>query len=343
MNMRSGIAHKLGGVVALLGALALLLSLFAFWQSRVGADQKNNLEAAYDFALRARGLAQSVQRAAIVANDVLSSNESAEVQRKLATLQRALDGLREADEALRSRAGDRMTEAQKTKLALAVQEFVAYQNDTVQLGLTISPKAALVQANDESTVANRERMVADMEAFVRGTLESLSDDRRADEARRRRDEALTLIVPGVATLLAILAAIWVVETQIRGPLATITFAMKRASEQEFDGDVPFVERRDEIGDLARALRAFEAAALETRRLEKDAEAQRRLAAELREANDEERRRAADHQAEVVAALARGLERLSCGDFTFRLDCAVRAGIRALCAPISTSPSKSCDG
>jgi methyl-accepting chemotaxis protein len=318
-QMKSSIARKLGGVVALLGAVALCLSVFAFWQSRLHARQTDEIEAAYDFVLEVRGLAQSVQHVAILANSVFSSDDKNDVQRKLVILRQALDRLRESADALLPRADDRMSEQQKTRLSLAIREFIAYQNDTIEFGLTISPKAALVQANDEATIANRERMIAEMDAFVRETLERRSTERRAEDVRRRRDEALTLAVPTIATALAIIVALWIVATQIRRPLSTIALALKRASEDEFDEHIPFVEQRDEIGDMARALRAFEAAAQEKRRLEREAEAQRRLAAELREASDAERRRAADEQAQVVATLAHGLERLSGGDFTSRLE------------------------
>ncbi|BBU62504.1 hypothetical protein MSC49_24390 [Methylosinus sp. C49] len=317
--MKSSIARKLGGVITLLGALALCLSLFAFWQSRLHARQANEIEADYAYVLEVRGLAQSVQHVAIVANAVFSTDDKNEVQKKLTVLRRALDDLGQSADALVSRAGGRMSEQQKTKLSLAIREFIAYQNDTIELGLTISPKAALVQANDEATIANRGQMIAEMDAFVRDTLGRLSANRRAEEERRPRDEALTLAVPAAATALAIIVAFWIVATQIRAPLETIALALKRAAEEDFDENIPFVDQRDEIGDMARALRAFEAAAQEKRRLEREAESQRRLTAELRETGDGERRRAADEQAAVVAALAHGLERLSGGDFTSRLE------------------------
>ncbi|BGE83901.1 MULTISPECIES: methyl-accepting chemotaxis protein [Methylosinus] len=316
--MKSSLTRKLGGVVALLGALALCLSFFIVLQSRLHSRQTEEIEAAYDFASMARGLVQATQHAAIAANAVFSADEKNEFGRKLDTLRQALTRLHEASDALLSRADHRLTESQRTQLALAVREFIAYQNETIELGLSVSPKAALLQANDEATVANRERMIADMDAFARVTLERLAANRRAQEAERSLGETLTLVVPAAAVVIALGVAFWIVATQIQGPLATIALAMKRASEQDFGADIPFVERRDEIGDMARALRAFEAAEQEKRRLEADAETQRRLAAELHEASELERRRTADEQAKVVASLARGLERLSYGDFTIRL-------------------------
>jgi len=57
---------------------------------------------------------------------------------------------------------DQLPEDRRRRFDLFVKEFIAYQNDTAELGLTISPKAALIQATDEATVRNRERMIAEI-------------------------------------------------------------------------------------------------------------------------------------------------------------------------------------
>lgn len=316
--MKFSIGQKLGVVVGLLAFLAAGLSAHAFWQSRAQRQKTAEIETAWEFALQARGLAQTVEHATVVATSAFSSDDKEETKRKLAFLRDALDRLRETSETFLARSGDNLPEEKKTRLALAVRDFIAYQNDTVELGLTISPKAALVQANDEATIRNREAMIADMDALVRATLDKLSIDRRADIAQRERNEALTLAIPAAATLIAVLAAAWIVTTQIRRPLARIVVAMQCVARHEFDEDIPFLERRDEIGDMARALRAFESAAIEKQQLERESELARKSASELRERSDAERREAAEEQARVVDALARGLEKLSGGDFTYRL-------------------------
>lgn len=337
--MTFSIGQKLGAVIGLLAILAAGLSAFAFWQSRLQRQQTVEIEAAWEFALQARGLAQSVAHAAVVANSAFSSDDKEEIKGKLVVLRKALDQLKKTSETFLARAGANLSEERKNRLALGVRDFIAYQNDTVEFGLTISPKAALVQANDEATVRNRETMIADMEALVRSTLDKLSSDRSADIAQKQRNEALMIAIPASALAIGVLTAMWIVATQIRRPLATIVVAMQRVADSEFDEDIPFVGQKDEIGDMARALRAFEAAAVEKQRLERESETQRRLAAELREKSDAERRGRADEQAQVVRSLAGGLEKLSSGDFTYRLNEAFAAEYEPLRADFNLAVEK----
>ncbi|MCZ2928567.1 hypothetical protein NYY65_20075, partial [Acinetobacter baumannii] len=65
----------------------------------------------------------------------------------------------------------------RRRFDLFVKEFIAYQTETAELGLTISPKAALIQATDEATVKNRERMIAEIGALGGEVLARLDDQR----------------------------------------------------------------------------------------------------------------------------------------------------------------------
>ncbi|WP_160310390.1 hypothetical protein [Microvirga vignae] len=44
-------------------------------------------------------------------------------------------------------------------MAHRLQEFIAYQKDTAQLGMNVPPKVALIQATDEATIKGREVMI----------------------------------------------------------------------------------------------------------------------------------------------------------------------------------------
>lgn len=316
--MKLSIGHKLGSVVGLLAILAAGLSAFAYWQSRVGQRRTAEIEAAWEFALEARNLARSVEHVVVIANSAFSSDDKGQVEEKLVSLRKALDRLKAAEETFLSRAGDIPADV-KTQMWLRMQDFIAYQNDTVAIGLTISPKAALVQANDEATVANREAMISEMEKLAQSTLEKSAIEREASAAQRHRNEVLTIAIPALAISIGVLAAIWIVTTQIRRPLGRIVSTMSAVAGHRLDAEIPFVERLDEIGEMARALLAFRDAAVEKLRLERESENQRKLAAELREKNDAGRQKTAREQAQAMDSLARGLERLSSGDFTYRLD------------------------
>ncbi|MFK9804349.1 hypothetical protein ACJENB_24415, partial [Escherichia coli] len=86
------------------------------------------------------------------------------------------------------------------------------------MGLTLSPKAALIQATDEATVKNRERMVAEISNLGREMLAHLDAQRAAVAEERHRATLTLLVAPAVALLLGLGVAFWVLATQIQRPL-----------------------------------------------------------------------------------------------------------------------------
>jgi methyl-accepting chemotaxis protein len=122
----------------------------------------------------------------------------------------------------------------------------------------------------------------------------------------------------IAVMAAVAFAFWMVRRSVVSPLEGIVQEIGKLAGGNFDVVLPGLERKDEIGQMARAVLVFRDAGREKIRLEGEA-------AEQRERSDEERRKgveaqakAAEEQARVVRALADGLGKLSDGDLTSRL-------------------------
>jgi methyl-accepting chemotaxis protein len=316
--MALSIGQKLGAVVGLLVLLAVSLSAFAFWQSVVQRRQTAEIETTWNFALQARTLSQSVEHVAVVANSLFASDTKEDVRANLVVLSKSLDQLKAAAESFLSQAGPGLPEDKKTRLALDMKDYVSYQNDLVQLGLTVSPKAALIQANDDSVVKNRAQMISAMETLTQQALDRLSVERDAYAAARQRNDALMIGGAVAGILIGVLAATWIVATQIRRPLETIISTMRQVAEGQLDADIPFVSKRDEVGDIARAVQVFKQNAVERARLEAEAVANRAGTEAEREWAAAERAKAAEEQAEVVRRLGGGLKDLASGDLMIRL-------------------------
>ncbi|MEJ0058800.1 MAG: HAMP domain-containing protein [Terricaulis sp.] len=103
------------------------------------------------------------------------------------------------------------------------------------------------------------------------------------------------------------------------PVLDISERMRELANGDVDAPVPHAERHDDVGEMAQAVVAFQNAAHERTRLENEAEEQRNIAREERMRGEEERKRAEEEQAMVVQTLAQGLEKLSRGDLTHRID------------------------
>ena len=317
--MNISIGQKLSAIVALLALLAAGLSGFGLYQSVTEQRRTAESEATWALALQARDLAQAIDHVVIEANSAFASDDKQEVRAKLETLQKALARAQELATEFLSQSGAQLSDAAKLRLSLKLKEFIAYQKDTADLGLTISPKAALIQANDEATVKNREHMVEEIDKFSQ-SLVAQSAAKRAVVTQQRQQAALLFIaIPAVAISLGVLAAVWVVRVHIQRPLARIVASMAAIAGDKLEVEIPYLNWRNETGQMARAIEAFKQAAIEKLRLERESTAQRQFAEDLRQHSERERGLVADKQAQVVTSLAVGTQRLFAGDFTHQLD------------------------
>ncbi|MEJ2623349.1 MAG: methyl-accepting chemotaxis protein [Pseudolabrys sp.] len=208
----------------------------------------------------------------------------------------------------------------------------------------VKQNAALQSALNKAVGEVVSASEANMNQSVTGLMDQLHRNRTA-----------LLIDAIVSLLIAAGIAVFYVRRSVVRRLSAIGESMQHLSSGQLDLSVPAVDDRDEIGRMARSVVVFRDAAAAKERLEREAEDQRRQsdeerqqaaervenerrkAAELeakaaeeerqaRERVEAERQKAADTQAQaaatqaaVIERLARGLNALSNGDFTVRLD------------------------
>ncbi|MES5097241.1 methyl-accepting chemotaxis protein [Agrobacterium sp. BA1120] len=154
--------------------------------------------------------------------------------------------------------------------------------------------------------------VDDMEGDVRGEGDDTTDIAESAAMLNYISLALALAIGAGAALFG--------NIHIARPLGRMTGVMRRLSDGDTDITIPARGRKDEVGAMAEAVEVFRRAAIENKRLEADAETNRkqaeveRLAAQQKaEADAEERLRIA------TSGLADGLRRLASGDLAFQIN------------------------
>ena len=139
------------------------------------------------------------------------------------------------------------------------------------------------------------------------------------EAHARVNRWLLVVFSGLA--LAISAgALTVIFRGVSTPLKLITRRMTEVAEGDLAVEIPYSDKKDEVGAISGALEVFRQAGLRNRQLEQEA-AENRLRAERERI---ETQRKADEDAShrlrlATAGLAAGLQRLAAGDLTVTLD------------------------
>ena len=267
--MRNSFGFKLAAVIGLLGFVAIGISAFAVRQSLWEQERAAATDEIWNAGLQAGALGQALEHAVVQATAVYTAADAEEARTRLSALQDALAAVERVRVPFLAAMDHHLPPERRRRFDLFVKEFIAYQTETAELGLTISPKAALIQATDEATVKNRERMIAELGGEV---LARLDDQRAIGSVEQRRAILALIVVPAVALALALLAATWIVITQIQRPLARLKSAMQALAADQLDDVVPFADRQDEIGQMARTIAAFQAALIEKRTLDGDARA-----------------------------------------------------------------------
>lgn len=111
----------------------------------------------------------------------------------------------------------------------------------------------------------------------------------------------------------------VMRSLIARPLSGMSESIGRMQEGDFDTEVPFQHKGDEIGVVARALETFRCEFISKREESRLAEEQRRSFEEERSENAKRSVEVAQAQALAVDRIAEALEKLAAGNFTCRLE------------------------
>ncbi|ASY62378.1 Methyl-accepting chemotaxis protein I (serine chemoreceptor protein) [Sinorhizobium sojae CCBAU 05684] len=146
----------------------------------------------------------------------------------------------------------------------------------------------------------------------------------ADAAVAASDATHQLIVTIDSIVIGLAAAIVLgsIAYAVRGvarPIQIITRSMARLAEGDAASSIPYGTRKDEIGEMARAVEVFRQAAITNQKLEEEAGIQRAEAEAERQRVTRDAEAAAQQRLrEATAGLASGLQRLASGDLAFQL-------------------------
>ncbi|MGJ8569576.1 MAG: methyl-accepting chemotaxis protein [Hoeflea sp.] len=126
---------------------------------------------------------------------------------------------------------------------------------------------------------------------------------------------------GVALLLllgAIAVSTWFSRSMTK-PIAALVENMRRLAEGDTSIELAGEQRKDEIGEMVRSVAVFRNAAIEKVELEREADETRSLTERRRKDRETAKAEETAQMQQAVESLASGLQKLSEGDLTIRLD------------------------
>jgi methyl-accepting chemotaxis protein len=184
---------------------------------------------------------------------------------------------------------------------------------------------------------------ASLIAAISSTNDALRQEWTTHKAQLKSNSDLAVVTTIASVLgglvLVLTAGFFCIRAWLVAPITDLSSTMHRLSRNDLNAEVKGADRRDEIGAMSRALQVFKEAGLAKLRLETEVEAQRNTTEDERRRREAERIRAAREQAQAVHAVGAGLEKLSVGDLTYRIQDALAADYEKLRTDFNSAVSK----
>ena len=175
-------------------------------------------------------------------------------------------------------------------------------------------KAVLVQADILITA-----LTTDLAAFLDTYNKGIADTAKKLTAKTDSTIFTSLVTLAAVFALGIIAALLVAAKGITTPVAQLRERMNSLASGETAAPVEGQDRRDELGQMAKAVAIFRDNALERIRLEKEADANRSLSERERMEREAQKAKDAADTQYAVDQLAQALDRLANGDVAYRID------------------------
>lgn len=203
------------------------------------------------------------------------------------------------------------------RLEAAIQEYIEQGTDytaLVKVGNRGDARHLFEgEMQERSIYANRQ--IQDLVTYIneRSDENLLSADKTANTA--------FVMVLSVATIAVIISLIgmYVASARIATPIERITDAMLKLARGDVKSIIPYAVRHDEIGKIASAVQVFRDNAIERFRLERETEDNRTMGDKERLVREEQKAIEAADVKFAVDSLAAGLEKLSEGDISYRIN------------------------
>jgi methyl-accepting chemotaxis protein len=225
------------------------------------------------------------------------------------------DDFKDAIEKNQKLATDSATRQVLTQVQEPLEAYIAGAQHIVSLAATdpAAAQAALPAFRHQFSVLE----VAMSKATDTIEAEARTSAAKAEAKSKLAQSAMAgLLALGVAFAIALIVF---ARRTVVGPILELTEDMRQLAAGRTEIALKGANRQDEVGDISRAVRAFQGVIVDKARQDSEAAEQRRLAEADAEARTEaERAERAREQAKVVDALATGLERLAEGDLTQHL-------------------------
>ncbi|WP_333631823.1 methyl-accepting chemotaxis protein [Agrobacterium cavarae] len=173
-------------------------------------------------------------------------------------------------------------------------EFRAFRTETARLGRDVSPQEASVQGNNEANRENRKAYQGEIDAVVKSDLKDLDAIKSEIDGFGQFIFLVVAVVTVTGVGAGAIVGLYVGSKQLSAPILKVSQVMKSVADGHLEADIPYLDRKDEIGEMASAVEVFKRSGLDMRRMNAQETAMRAKSDDLQAG-----------MADVVGAAAQG--------------------------------------
>ena len=249
------IAAKLYTIFTLLGVITLLLATVAAFNAREQASLTHDFEAAFLGS-------QNVERVNALIYAVVMESRGIYMSQDIPTAKKYGEGLLKFN----SQIGDVVKDWQRVvraddaeqfaTFAKRIDQFQQFRRELVRLGTEVNPAAGREYGDNDANRSVRSALNKDIDALAQ--LYAKRSERIYNQLYQSvRTTAWVLSVLGVVALLLVGVGIVIIWRAVARPLSAITRVTEIVAGGQSDVAVPYAERQDEVGALARSIGVFQ--------------------------------------------------------------------------------------
>jgi PAS domain S-box-containing protein len=259
-----GIAEKIYGIVALLVVVSTLLAAMSVQSVRLQGKYRQLLASSATAATNIERVNGLIYAIVAESRGIFMSTEPTKIKMFSDGLlkydQELADVVARWEETVRPDAAEQFSAFKQR-----ITQFIEFRKELVRRQYQVSAMAARAWSDNDANRALRTQLNVDLEAFARIlNVRALEVEELSDLSQYA---SWYLFALGLCALTLAALIVFVMRTYVVGPLAQITEATDLIAAGKLKLDIPLIDRRDEIGHLARAVRNFRDAAWRNLELE----------------------------------------------------------------------------
>ncbi len=261
------LAFKLYAIFALFALLTAAITALSEYNTRLSTELTEAIETANQAALNVERVNSLVYAVVMESRGIYMSTDLPVVKKYGEGVHKFSDKLLEVVKRWQSIV-QKDDEGQFATFKKRIDQFVEFRKELVRRAVEVSHEAGREWGDNDANRSVRTALNEDLAALSKVYAERAKRLAQQTDVNRKLSFLLTSL--GALALVLVGVGVFIIARLVARPLSAITTTTRQVADGAQGIEVPYTERQDEIGALARAIRVFQEAMDHNRNLNSQA-------------------------------------------------------------------------